>query len=103
MRTAEQARHVADEARCAAEQAAQQERSAAHRVADQEEGVQAARQALAAAAVEALTVRRDEQQQVETDVAAAEQAEAQAVTALTRAQCGAAAARKTLDQRRRGT
>lgn len=102
VRTAEQARHVADEARCAAQQAAQQERTAAHRVAHQEEGVQAARQALAAA-VEALTGRRDEQRQVETDVAAAEQAEAQAVTALTRAQCGAAAARKTLDQRRRGT
>jgi len=64
--------------------------------------VQAARRALAAA-VEALTVRRAEQRQVETDVAAAEQAEAQAVTALTRAQCGAAAARKALDQRRRGT
>ena len=102
VRTAEQARQAADRARRTAEQAAQQEAAAASRVADQEEAVLTARQALVAAA-ETLTARRDEQQQARPDLAAAERAEVRAGTAVTRAQSGAAVARKTLDERRRGT
>lgn len=102
VRTAEQARQAADRARRTAEQAVQQEATAAGCVADQEEAVQTARQALVAA-VETLTTRRDEQEQARTDLAAAERAAARAVTAVTRAQSGAAVARKTLDERRRGT
>lgn len=102
VRTAEQARQAADRARRTAEQAAQQEATAASRVTDREVAVQTARQALVAAA-ETLTGRRDEQQQARTDPAAAERAAARAVTAVTRAQSGAAVARKTLHERRRGT